>query len=153
MKIVLQRVNYCKLSSDNVTSEIGHGLLATIGVSVDDTEEDVKYLAKKMLNLRIFKNEENKCNLSLMDVKGEIMLVSNFTLQARIGSGTRPDFSRAGESDHALEFYNKLIAEIKSQYNGNVAIGNFKHHMHIECELDGPFNLLLESEGRKCKKN
>lgn len=149
MKIVLQRVNYCKLSSEDFYSEIGYGLLATIGVSVDDTDKDVEYLAKKLLNLRIFKNDENKCNLSIMDISGDIMLVSNFTLQARIGSGTRPDFSRAGESEHALDFYNKLINEVGRLYNGNIAIGNFKHHMHIECELDGPFNLILESEGRK----
>ena len=149
MRIVLQRVNYASLTSDDFRSEIGHGLLASVGVSVDDTEKDVEYLAKKIVNLRIFKNEDNKCNLSLIDVAGDIMIVSNFTLQARIGSGTRPDFSRSGDSNNALRLYNLLIEEVKKNYYGKVAMGNFKHHMHIACELDGPFNLILESEGRK----
>ncbi|MGN0960908.1 MAG: D-aminoacyl-tRNA deacylase [Christensenellales bacterium] len=149
MKVILQRVNYCKLTSEEFKSEIGYGLLVTIGVSVDDTLKDIEYLAKKIVNLRIFKDEENKCNMSLKDIKGDIMLVSNFTLQARIGSGTRPDFSRAGESEHALKFYNAFVDEIRKIYDGNIAIGNFKHHMHLNCELDGPFNLILESEGRK----
>ena len=149
MRIVLQRVNYASLTSDDFRSEIGHGLLASVGVSVDDTEKDVEYLAKKIVNLRIFKNEDNKCNLSLIDVAGDIMIVSNFTLQARIGSGTRPDFSRSGDSNNALRLYNLLIEEVKKNYSGKVAMGNFKHHMHIACELDGPFNLILESEGRK----
>lgn len=149
MRIVLQRVNYASLTSDDFRSEIGHGLLATVGVSVDDTDKDVEYLAKKIVNLRIFKNEDNKCNLSLIDVAGDIMIVSNFTLQARIGSGTRPDFSKSGDSNNALRLYNLFIEEVKKNYSGKVAIGNFKHHMHIACELDGPFNLILESEGRK----
>ena len=149
MRIVLQRVNYCRLTSDDFFSEISYGLLATVGISVDDTEKDIEYLARKIVNLRIFKNDENKCNLSLKDVSGDIMIVSNFTLQARIGSGTRPDFSRSGDSDNALRLYNLLIEEVKKNYSGHVATGNFKHHMHIECELDGPFNLILESEGRK----
>lgn len=149
MRIVLQRVNYASLTSDDFRSEIGHGLLASVGVSIDDTEKDVEYLAKKIVNLRIFKNEDNKCNLSLIDVAGDIMIVSNFTLQARIGSGTRPDFSRSGDSNNALRLYNLLIEEVKKNYSGKVAMGNFKHHMHIACELDGPFNLILESEGRK----
>lgn len=149
MRIVLQRVNYASLTSDDFRSEIGHGLLASVGVSIDDTEKDVEYLAKKIVNLRIFKNEDNKCNLSLIDVAGDIMIVSNFTLQARISSGTRPDFSRSGDSNNALRLYNLLIEEVKKNYSGKVAMGNFKHHMHIACELDGPFNLILESEGRK----
>lgn len=149
MKVVLQRVNYCRLTSEEFRSEIGAGLLVTVGVSTFDTEKDIEYLAKKILNLRIFKDADNKCNLSVMDTSGDIMVVSNFTLQARIGSGTRPDFSRSGDSDNALKFYNRLIEEFRKLYSGRVETGNFKHHMHIECELDGPFNLILESEGRK----
>lgn len=148
MKIIIQRVNFCKLESEDVRSEIGFGLLATVGASMNDTMSDIKYLAKKIANLRIFKDSDNKSNLSLLDVKGDIMVVSNFTLQARIGSGTRPDFSRAGDSERANELYLSLIEEFKALGIQIVAKGNFKHHMHINCELDGPFNLILESEGR-----
>lgn len=148
MKVVLQRVNYCRLSSEEYSSESGFGLLATVGVGINDTIEDLKYLSRKILSLRIFKDENNKCNLSLTDIGGDIMIVSNFTLQARILSGTRPDFSHAGDSEHALEIFNQFVDLIRSGHSGNTAVGNFKHHMHIACELDGPFNLILESEGR-----
>jgi D-tyrosyl-tRNA(Tyr) deacylase len=148
MKVVVQRVHYCKLTSEEYTSEIGEGLLVTVGASMLDTKADIEYLASKIARLRIFKDEEGKCNLSLLDVGGDIMVVSNFTLQARIGSGTRPDFSRAGDSDKALELYEQLIECFKKVGVKNVAKGNFKHHMHLDCRLDGPFNLILESEGR-----
>jgi D-tyrosyl-tRNA(Tyr) deacylase len=148
MKVVVQRVHYCKLTSEEYTSEIGEGLLVTVGASMLDTKADIEYLASKIARLRIFKDEEGKCNLSLLDVGGDVMVVSNFTLQARIGSGTRPDFSRAGDSEKALELYEQLIECFKKVGVKNVAKGNFKHHMHLDCRLDGPFNLILESEGR-----
>jgi len=148
MKVVIQIVNRCKLTSEDIVSEIGFGLLVTVGASMNDTVADIKYLAKKIANLRIFKNDEGKCNLSLLDISGEVIVVSNFTLQARIGSGTRPDFSKAGDSEIAKRFYEQLIEEFVILGVKKVATGNFKHHMHIDCELDGPFNLILESEGR-----
>lgn len=148
MRVVLQRVNKAILTSDDFRSEIGFGLLVTVGVNVNDTIHDVKYLAKKIANLRIFKDENNKCNLSLLNVNGEIMVVSNFTLQATIKSGTRPDFSKAGDGEKAYEIYNSLVKEFESLGCKNVEIGNFGHHMHIDCELDGPLNIILESEGR-----
>lgn len=148
MKIVIQRVNRASLKSGEFSSEIGFGLLASVGVNINDTMEDVKYLAKKIVNLRIFKDEEGRCNKSLLDVDGEIMIVSNFTLQARIGSGTRPDFSHAGGSEFALDMYNKLLEEVKNQNVKKVAKGNFGNYMEIEASLNGPFNLILESEGR-----
>ena len=98
--------------------------------------------------MRIFKNEEGKCNLSLLDIGGDILVVSNFTLQARIGSGTRPDFSKAGDSEIANKLYEQLVEEFKAVGVGKVEMGYFKHHMHIDTQLDGPFTLILESEGR-----
>lgn len=148
MRVVLQRVNRAVLTSDDFQSEIGFGLLATVGVNVNDTINDVKYLAKKIANLRIFKDENDKCNLSLLNVNGEIMVVSNFTLQATIKSGTRPDFSKAGDSEKAYKLYVMLAEEFDKLGCKKVTIGNFGHHMHIDCELDGPFNLIIESEGR-----
>ena len=115
---------------------------------MQDTMEDLKYIARKVSNLRIFKDEAGKMTRSIIDEGGDVMVVSNFTLQARIGSGTRPDFSKAGSSERALELYERLIEEFKQQGVRNVASGHFKHHMHIECELDGPINIILESEGR-----
>ena len=148
MKIVLQRVNRCKLTSGEFESYIGFGLLATVGVNKLDTIFDVKYLAKKLVNLRQFKDDNNKVNLSLLDVKGDIMIVSNFTLQANIKSGTRPDFSHAGNNDFAYSLYMMLVDEVK-KYGIKTEIGNFGNHMHLDCELDGPFTIILESEGRE----
>lgn len=148
MRVIVQRVHYCKLTSEDVSSEIGNGLLVTVGASMQDTNADIEYLASKIARLRIFKDEEGKCNLSLLDVGGDVMVVSNFTLQARIGSGTRPDFSSSGDPARALELYEGLIENFKRLGINNVAQGNFKHHMHLDCQLDGPFNLILESEGR-----
>jgi len=147
MKIILQRVNRCTLTSNDFVSTIGFGLLATIGISKNDTIQDVKYLAKKLVNLRQFKDENNKANLSLLDINGDIMIVSNFTLQANIKSGTRPDFSHAGDNDFAYDMYLKFIDEVKS-YGVKTETGNFGNHMHLDCELDGPFTIILESEGR-----
>ena len=148
MRVVLQRVNRAILTSDDFKSEIGFGLLVTVGVNVNDTTNDVKYLAKKIFNLRVFKDENDKCNLSLKDVCGDIMVVSNFTLQATIKSGTRPDFSKAGDSEKAYNLYMMLAKEFENLGCNKVSTGNFGRHMHIDCELDGPFNLIIESEGR-----
>ena len=144
MKIVLQRVNRCTLESLDYKSAIGFGLLATVGVSKYDTVGDIKYLAKKIVNMRQFKDEDNKCNKSLLDVQGDMMIVSNFTLQATIKSGTRPDFSHAGDNNFAYSRYMQFVDEIKS-YGINVALGNFGNHMHIDTELDGPFTIILDS--------
>ena len=97
--------------------------------------------------MRQFKDEDNKCNRSLLDVNGEMMIVSNFTLQATIKSGTRPDFSHAGDNDFAYSMYLKFAEEIKS-YGVKVSLGNFGNHMHIDTEIDGPFTISIESEGR-----
>lgn len=148
MKIVMQRVNYARLTSNEFTSSIGFGLLATVGVSKNDTIEDIRYLAKKIVNMRQFKDDENKCNKSLLDIQGEMMIVSNFTLQATIKSGTRPDFSHAGDNDFAYSMYQKFISEIEN-FGIKVATGNFGNHMHIDTELDGPFTIIIESEGRE----
>jgi len=148
MKIVLQRVNRCTLTSGEYVSSIGFGLMATIGVSKNDTIGDIKYLAKKIVNMRQFKDDDNKCNRSLLDIGGDMMIVSNFTLQANIKSGTRPDFSHAGDNDFAYEMYHKFAEEVKN-YGVNVALGNFGNHMHIDTELDGPFTIIIESEGRE----
>ena len=148
MRVILQRVDSAHLSSDNMTSSIGFGLLAFVGVSQNDTVFDAHYLAKRIVNLRMFKDEFDKSNLSLLDVKGDIMIVSNFTLQADTKKGTRPDFFRAGKADMAKALYETLIKDV-SAYIPNCAHGDFGNHMDIDCKLNGPFTLMIESEGRE----
>ena len=148
MRLVVQKVHSATLTSENYTGHIDGGLLVTVGVGKLDTIADMQYLAEKIVNLRVFKDENGKVNLSVKDINGEIMLVSNFTLQANTKRGTRPDFSHAMEPQLALEMYNDMLAYLKSLGVKKVDHGDFGNHMHIECVLDGPFNLVLESEGR-----
>ena len=147
MKVLMQRVKHAKLISDGFTSEIGFGVLAFVGVSKNDTIFDVNYLANKIAHLRMFDDENDKTNLSLLDVNADIMIVSNFTLQADTKKGFRPDFFGAGNKDMAIDFYEKLIAKVK-EYGLKVEHGNFGHEMNITTDLFGPFTLMLESEGR-----
>ena len=148
MKVVVQRVSKVNLKSDQYSSNIGFGLLVLVGVSKDDTMEDVKYLARKVTSLRIFDDENDKCNLSVLDVDGEIMVVSNFTLQGRLPKGTRPDFLRAAGREQAVELYEKFIDEIKTYNIKKVEKGSFGNHMDIDVSLHGPYTFELESEGR-----
>ena len=148
MRIVVQKVHSATLTSDGFSSSIGEGLLVTVGIGKMDTAGDIKYMAEKIVNLRIFKDDNDKINLSVKDIDGEIMVVSNFTLQANARRGTRPDFSHAMEPNMANMMYLDLIESISALGIRKVAKGNFGHHMHIETILDGPFNLVLESEGK-----
>lgn len=143
----MQRVDSATLTSGDFKSEIGFGVLAYVGVNENDTIYDVLHLAKKIVNLRMFRDENDKSNLSLLDVKADIMIVSNFTLQACTKKGHRPDFIHAGKRDLALDLYEKLIAEVR-KYGLNVQTGNFGEHMEINAHLNGPFTLILEAEGR-----
>lgn len=147
MKIIMQRVNYCKLTSEEYQSNINFGLLVFVGVNKEDTDYDINYLAKKIVVMRQFEDDLGKSNLSLIDVQGEVMLVSNFTLQAQTKKGTRPDFINAGNADFAQKMYLKLAEKIK-EYGVKVELGKFGHHMTIDCSLNGPFTLILESQGR-----
>ena len=148
MRVVIQKVHSATLTSDDFVSSIGEGLLVTVGIGKLDTDKDMKYLAEKIVNLRIFKDENDKINLSVKDINGDIMLVSNFTLQGNAKRGTRPDFSHAMEPVGANRMYNEFVDYVTTLNIGKVERGYFGHHMHIETILDGPFNLVLESEGK-----
>ena len=144
MKVILQKVNYSRLTvEDELVSEINYGLLITVGVHRDDTIEDAKKLAHKVAHLRMFKDENDKINQSILDIDGDIMVVSNFSIEAEISSGTRPNFSRCGDPTMANDLYLQFGELLQAEGVKNVAYGKFKHHMHIDTELDGPFTLIL----------
>lgn len=146
MKIILQKINYCNLTvEDELISSVNYGLLITVGVHRDDTIEDAKYLAKKVANLRMFKDENDKINFSIKDINGEVLVVSNFSIEAQIQSGTRPNFSRCGNPETANDLYLKFGELLKEEGVKVVKYGKFKHHMHLDCELDGPFTLILHT--------
>lgn len=144
MKFVIQRVKNAKVEVDNkVTGEIHKGFLVLIGVTHTDTKEIADYLVKKLINLRVFEDENNKMNLALKDVNGQLLLVSQFTLYADTSSGNRPSFTEAAKPDKAEELYEYIISECKKQIQV-VETGIFGADMKVELLNDGPVTILLE---------
>lgn len=146
MKFVIQRVTTASCRVDNqITGEINHGFLVFIGVSDDDTIQIADKMTKKMLGLRIFEDENGKTNLSLKDVDGELLLISQFTLYADCKKGNRPSFIRAGKPDAAEEMYQYIIKKCKEEIPV-VEQGIFGADMKISLLNDGPFTIILDSD-------
>ena len=144
MKFVIQRVNHASVTVDgSVIGAIQKGFLVFIGVSNEDTKEIADKYVKKLLGLRIFQDENQKTNLSLKDVGGELLLVSQFTLYADCSHCNRPSFTNAGKPELAEELYEYIIAECKKQV-AVVETGKFGADMKIALENDGPFTVVLE---------
>ena len=146
MKLVIQRVKYAKCIIDNMEkSSINKGLMVLLGVGADDNTEIADKMIKKLINLRIFEDENGKTNLAIDKVDGEIMIISQFTLYANCKKGNRPSFIEAGDPDMANELYEYVIDKIKAE-NINVATGEFGADMQIELQNDGPFTICLNSK-------
>lgn len=146
MRAVVQRVKRAKVTvGREVTGEIGKGLLVLLGVSVRDTEKDAAYLADKTLNLRVFEDAEEKMNLSLLDVRGELLVVSQFTLYGDATRGRRPSFIDAAPPIRANTLYEAYVAEARKQVR-KVETGRFQAMMDVELVNDGPVTILLDSE-------
>lgn len=146
MRAVIQRCNYCRIiSEDKLVGEIQKGLVVLLGVKKGDTEKDVEYIGSKVLNLRIFEDENDKMNLSLSDIRGELAIVSQFTLYGDCRHGRRPGFSDSESPEKAESLYESLIAYCRGQ-GVTVATGCFRTHMKIALENDGPVTILLDSE-------
>lgn len=144
MKLVVQRVKEAKvLSEGKVVGEIGKGLFVLLGVSENDNPADANLLASKVINMRIMEDEEGKMNLSVKDVGGEILVVSQFTLYADTNYGRRPSFIRASNPDLAKEVYKRFIEKVREE-GVPVATGNFGKHMEIESVSYGPVTIILE---------
>lgn len=144
MKFVIQRVNEASVKVDNeYTGKIKKGYLVLIGVGHGDTKEDADKYMKKMVNLRIFEDENGKTNLSLKDVGGELLLVSQFTLYASCKKGNRPSFTQAGDPKIAEELYEYIVEECKKEIEV-VQTGVFGAHMEVSLVNDGPFTVVLE---------
>lgn len=146
MKFVIQRVSHASVTVEGaITGEIENGFLVLIGVENSDTKEIADKLVKKMVGLRIFEDAEGKTNLSLSDVGGSLLLVSQFTLYANCKKGFRPSFIEAGAPDLANELYEYIIAESKKVIP-NVQTGIFGADMKVALENDGPFTIILDSK-------
>ena len=143
MKLVIQRVTRASVTIENkLFSTIQKGALVLFGVEKDDSEDMLEYYAQKLLKLRIFEDEQGKMNKSLLDIKGEILVVSQFTLCADCKKGTRPSFDNAKEPKSAKEYYEKFVQILKTS-GLNVQTGVFAAHMDVELVNNGPVTIIL----------
>ena len=148
MKALLQRVTEASVSvAGDLAGRIGQGLVVFVGVADGDTEKDAQYLLQKTINLRIFADEEGKFNLSILDIKGELLLVSQFTLLANARKGRRPSFVEAAPPERAEELFSYFV-EQTSATGLKVETGRFQQYMHVEIHNDGPVTILLDSRER-----
>ncbi len=145
MKAVVQRVRSASVTVDGLEiSRIGRGLAILLGVAKDDTAKDVNYLAEKIASLRIFEDEAGKMNLSILDIEGEALVVSQFTLLGDCKKGRRPGFDKAAAPDWAEMLYNEFVAAL-SACGVRVQTGQFQAHMLFAIENDGPVTILLDT--------
>ncbi|MEG1893709.1 MAG: D-aminoacyl-tRNA deacylase [Clostridia bacterium] len=144
MRAVIQRVKRASVTIDgNVKAQTGMGYMVLLGVETTDTEDDASYICDKLLGLRIFEDEQDKMNLSITDVGGEILLVSQFTLYGDARKGRRPSFITAARPESAIPLYQAVIGGLSRSVP--VQTGEFGEHMDVEIVNDGPVTILLES--------
>ena len=148
MRALVQRVAEASVEIDGVeVGRIGRGLLTLLGVAADDEEADAEYLVPKIANTRIFGDEDNRFNLSALDVKADVLVVSQFTLYADTRRGRRPDFTRAAPPEHAERLYEHTVTLFR--HTGlTVATGQFQAYMQVKSQNDGPVTILLDSADR-----
>ena len=145
MRAVVQRVTYSSVEvNGEIVGEINKGFNVLLGISKEDTEEDMKYIKDKLINLRVFEDENDKMNLSLLDVKGELLIISQFTLYGDARKGRRPNFMNALGGEEAKKFYDKFI-EMMKETGLKVQTGIFGADMKVDIKNDGPVTILLDS--------
>lgn len=149
MRIVLQRVSSASVSIDGqVYGQINQGLLLLIGVEPGDNELDADWMLKKIVNMRIFSDEEGKMNLSVVDMNGGLLLVSQFTLHASTRKGNRPSFIRAAPPEHAEKIYNYFVQQA-TESKLQIATGKFGADMQVSLTNDGPVTIIIDSKNKE----
>lgn len=150
MRTVTQRVQYASVTIDSqIKSKIGKGLLVLVGIEDRDTQEDIEWLARKIVSLRIFDDENGVMNHSVIDSDGEIMIVSQFTLHASTKKGNRPSYIHASKPDIAIPLYDAFCSEVGLQLGKEVATGIFGADMKIELLNDGPVTILMDTHNKE----
>ena len=150
MRAVIQRVSNAKVSINGIeASIINHGLLLLLGIEKEDTKEDLKWLVNKIINLRIFNDLNGVMNVSLVDSKGELLVISQFTLIASSKKGNRPSYVRAAKHDLAIPLYESFIKLCEEKLPGKVKSGVFAADMKVELSNEGPVTLILDSKRKE----
>ena len=146
MKLVVQRVKHASVKVDGeIKGQIGKGFLVLLGVKKGDTRKDLEYCAKKLVGLRVFKDDEDKMNLSIMDIDGEFLIISQFTLYGDTKKGNRPSFVMAEDPIIANDMYEEFLEEVRKISGKKVEKGVFGADMKVELLNDGPVTILIES--------
>lgn len=150
MRVLLQRVSQASVTVEREQiGTIGQGILVLLGIEAADTREDIDWLVRKIVSLRIFEDDEGKMNASIEDVDGEILVVSQFTLHARVKKGTRPSFDKAAKPDIAIPLYRQFLEAIESRFGKPAATGEFGAMMQVELVNDGPVTIWIDSKNRE----
>ena len=149
MKIVIQRVTRASVTiNEQLFSSVGKGMLILVGIQADDTDEDINWLASKIVNLRIFDDENGMMNKSILETDGEILAVSQFTLMARTKKGNRPSYIDAAAPAISIPLYEKFVSVLTQELHKEVKTGQFGAEMKVELLNDGPVTILIDSKNR-----
>jgi D-tyrosyl-tRNA(Tyr) deacylase len=149
MRALIQRVNHARVTiHGKEKAAIGKGLLILLGVEEEDTAEDIPWLTGKISKLRIFEDENQQMNLSILDVGGEVMVISQFTLHAKTKKGTRPSYSKAAGADQARELYESFARQMGEEVGKEAKTGEFGAYMQVALENDGPVTLMIDSKNK-----
>ena len=150
MRLVIQRVTHASVTIEGaLKSKIGSGLLILVGIEDADSDADINWLAQKVVNLRIFDDENGVMNRSVIDVEGEILIVSQFTLHAMTAKGNRPSYIRASKPDFAIPMYEKFCAKVSELLGKEFGTGQFGADMKVELLNDGPVTILIDSQRKE----
>lgn len=150
MRVVIQRVKNASVSIDQkIIGNINHGLLILLGIEHEDTENDANWLIQKILGLRIFSDSEGKMNLSVADIQGELLIVSQFTLFASTVKGNRPSFLKSAKPDISIPLYEKFLKTIKKETSLKIETGQFGADMKVSLINDGPVTIIIDSKVRE----
>ena len=150
MRAVIQRVSNASVTiDDKIYSQIENGLLVLVGIEDADTEEDIEWLSGKIVNLRIFNDDNGVMNVSVKDISGDILVVSQFTLHASTKKGNRPSYIKASKPEFAIPMYEKLVKQLTSDLGKKIYTGVFAADMKVELLNDGPVTIVIDSKNKE----
>jgi D-tyrosyl-tRNA(Tyr) deacylase len=150
MRAVIQRVSRASVTiNEKIKSEIKNGLLILLGIEDADSAEDIEWLSGKIINLRIFNDENDVMNISLKDINADILLISQFTLHASTKKGTRPSYIRASKAAIAIPLYKKMIAQLENDLEKKIYTGEFGADMKVELLNDGPVTIVIDTKNKE----
>lgn len=149
MRVVIQRVKHASVTSENKKNEIENGLLIFVGIEDTDDEEDIKWLSSKILKLRIFDDENGIMNKSVTDIKGSMLVISQFTLHASTKKGNRPSYIKAARPEKAIPVYNEFVSQMEKNMGKEIKTGEFGAEMQVSLINDGPVTILIDTKNKE----